>query len=90
MADEVNTFAFEGGDTAEGTKEQIQQRNESLQKYVDKSNEISKKLDEAKREAYDAAMEAEQQAHEDLGEAAVTGEAVSPSDKAKSESKKSE
>ena len=84
MADEVNTEAFQGGDTAPGTKEKIAERNQAMQDYVDKNKEISEKLAEAQQEAQDAAIEAEKAVAEST-QALVTGAPVPPAEGAGAE-----
>ena len=76
MADEVNQYAFEGGDTEEETKAEIQKRNEALQTLADKNREVMEKVAEAQQEAYDNAVEAERETFESVGQAALTGQPV--------------
>jgi len=75
MADEVNQHAFDGGDTSPETKKEIQARNEALQSHVDDVRKISEKLEKAKQEAYDSAVEAEKKVATST-QALVTGAAV--------------
>jgi hypothetical protein len=79
MADEVNQAAFEGGDTAPGTKEQIHERNKAMQEYVDTTNEIAKDKAKSDAEAYDAAIKAEAAVAEST-QALVTGAPVGAPD----------
>jgi hypothetical protein len=90
MSDEVNIAAFEGGDTAPGTKEKIAERNQALQAHSDKIREIEEKKAQADQEAYDSHIEAEQKLAED-NQALVMGVPVvsdAAQEGAASESKK--
>lgn len=46
---DVNEYAFNGGDTAPGTREQIAERNKATQEVVDKQIETAKQLQEARQ-----------------------------------------
>ena len=75
MADEVNQYAFEGGDTEAETAAEIKKRNEALQTYSDKNNELFTEIGDKQNEVYAAAVEAEKQVAESTN-ALVTGEPV--------------
>lgn len=63
--DEVNTYAFEGGDTEESTKAEIAKRNQALQKLSEKNQETQQKAAEAQQQAYEDAVTAEREALEE-------------------------
>lgn len=73
--DEVNQYAFEGGDTEPGTAAEIKKRNEALQTLTDKQNEVQAKAAEAVQEAYDNQIAAEREVAESMN-ALVTGDPV--------------
>lgn len=75
MADEVNQFAFEGGDTEAATAAEIKRRNEALQDLTAKQNEVAATLAEANQTAYDNQIAAEREVAESTN-ALVTGEPV--------------
>lgn len=62
--DEVNQYAFEGGDTEAATKAEIGKRNQALQTLADKNRDVMQTLAEAEQEAYDNAIAAEREAAE--------------------------
>src|SRR5262245_56349304 len=65
MADEVNQFAFDGGDTEKETGAIIKARNEALQGYNDKLKDVGQQIQTATDEGYQAALEAEQATADD-------------------------
>lgn len=75
MADEVNQYAFDGGDTEPETASIIKERNTALQDLSDKYRDVHQKVQEARQEGYDAAVEAENKVYEDKPEL-VSGEPV--------------
>jgi hypothetical protein len=76
MADEVNQYAFEGGDTEEATAAEIKKRNEALQSLAEKNTETQATLKEAEQKAYDDAVAAERETFESVGQVALTGQPV--------------
>lgn len=66
MADEVNQFAFEGGDTEPETAKVIKARNEALQALKDKNTETQQKAVEAQQEAYANQIQAEREVAIDM------------------------
>ena len=75
MADEVNQYAFEGGDTEKETAAEIRKRNEALQTLAEKNRETMQKAADARQEAYDDSIKTERDTMEQHGEA-LTGAPV--------------
>ena len=82
MGDEVNQFAFEGGDTEESTKAEIHRRNTALQELKEKQDAVGEKLAEAQQEHYDNQVAAERETFESVGQVALTGQPVGAPDPA--------
>jgi len=88
MADEVNTYANEGGDTEAETAAEIKARNAKLQELNDKTRAASETAAAALEEAHQAHLDAEAEWYGDnqqSGDTPAQAQATKPKAAAKSE-----